>query len=406
MAHLHGVISSTHWELLRFVRDFDSRELWHEDGCRDMGQWLAGHFGMSVSQGRRWTDTAHALEKLPALARALQEATLCLDKVCHLARFATPETEVMLIKWAKRTSLNAVRRKAELSERAPEVEDVRAAHEARSVTWWTCDHIGSIYLHALLPAEQGATVTKALTRVAERLAEDPDGATTMEQRCADALFALASQHIAADADAARATVVISTELSALVSGDKLGEVEGYGVIHPETVRRIWCDSRVQMVVRDERGLPLHITPATRTIPGHMRREMLRRDGGCTFPGCGTRAFVDGHHVWPRELGGPHTLGNLTCLCHFHHKLVHEGGWRVQLDRDQRAEWYRPDGTRYEPGQPRPEPEPEPVPLGLTWDELEAWGKGELDELPANTDSRCLESRLGRTGLRPVAPASL
>lgn len=385
MAHLHGVISSTHWELLRFVREFDARGSWRQDGCRDMGQWLAGHFGIAVSQGRRWTQAAHALDRLPLISRALREGTLSLDKVCHLARFATADTEASLIKWAKTASLNAIRRKAELAERPPDSEELRAARDARFVRWWACDEVGSIFLEALLPADQGATVTKALRRVAEQMAEDPDGAATHDQRCADALFALASTHISSDADAARATIVVSTELDALVSGDRLCEVEGYGVMHPETVKRIWCDSRVQLVVRDGRGLPLHIAPATRSIPGYMRREMLRRDGGCTFPGCGTRAFVDGHHVWPREFGGPTALWNLTTACHFHHNLAHEGGWRVQLDRDQRAEWYRPDGTRYEPGQPRPAPEPEPIPIGLTFEELEAWAKGELEALPEGTE---------------------
>lgn len=385
MLHLRGVITSSHWELLAFVREFDLCQAWAQDGCRDMGQWLAGHFGIAVSQGRRWTQAAHALESLPATSRCLREGSLSLDKVCQLTRFATAETEHALVEWAQRASLNAIRRKADLAQAPADTEEVRAAQEARFVRWWGCDDVGSIFLEALLPADQGATVTKALGRMAEQLAEDPDGADTIEQRRADALWALASNHIAADADAARATVVISTELDSVISGDAVGEVEGYGVMHPETVRRIWCDSRVQLIVRDGRGLPLHICPATATIPHHLRREMMRRDGGCTFPGCGTRAFTDGHHVWPREFGGPTSLGNLTCLCHFHHKLVHESAWRVQLDRDGRADWYRPDGSPYSPGQSRAAPEPEPIPVGLSFRELEAWAKGELTELPEGTE---------------------
>ena len=385
IGHLHAAISATQWELLDFVREFDAREAWSADGCRDMGQWLAGHLGISVSAGNRWTHAAHALTSLPLLSKALRLGELSLDKVVQLARFATPEDESRLIKWAKRTSLNAVRRKAELTERPPERDEVKAAHEARFVSWWNCDDVGSIFIEGLLPAHEGAVVTKALRRIADRMAGDPDGAATNDQRCADALYALASQELASDADSDRATVVVSTELPALVDGDRLSEIEGVGSLHPATLQRICCDSRIQMVTRDPRGLPLDIGRASRTIPGYLRRELLQRDGGCTFPGCGTRAFVDGHHVWPWEWGGRTALENLIMACHFHHKLVHEGGWRVQLDRDQRAEWYRPDGSRYEPGQPRPAPEHEAVPLGLTWDELEAWGKGELEESPLSPE---------------------
>ena len=379
IGHLHAVISATQWELLDFVREFDAREAWSADGCRDMGQWLAGHLGISVSQGRRWTHAAHALESLPNLSAALRTGQLSLDKVVQLARFATPDDEVALIKWATRTSLNAVRRKAELAERPPERDEVKAAHEARFVSWWNCDDVGSIFIEGLLPAHEGAVVTKALRRIADRMADDPDGADTNDRRCADALYALASQELASDADADRATVVVSTELAALVERDRLAEVEDGSVLHPDTLSRICCDSRIQFVIRDSRGLPLDIGRTSRTIPGYMRREMLQRDGGCTFPGCGTRAFVDGHHVWPWEWGGRTALENLITVCHFHHKLVHESGWRVQLDGDQRAEWFRPDASRYDPAEPRPAPEPEAVPLGLNWDELEAWGRGELEE---------------------------
>lgn len=385
IGHLHRLISATQAELLEFAREFDGREAWRSDGCRDMGQWLAGHLGISVSQGRRWTHAAHALPRLPWLARALAEGTLSLDKVVHLARFATPENEAELIKWARRTSLNAVRRKAELSERPPDKDEVAAAHQSRFVSWWTCDDVGSIFLEGLLPAHEGAVVTKALRRIADRMAEDPDGADTNPQRCADALFALASQQLAEDPDADRATVVVSADLQALVDGDRLSEIDDTGSLHPATLQRLCCDSRFQFVIRDHRGLPLDIGRASRNIPGYLRRELLRRDGGCTFPGCGTRAFIDVHHVWPWEWGGCTAPENLTMVCHFHHTLVHEAGWRVQLDRDQRAEWYRPDRSRYEPGRPRPEPPPEPVPLGLTWDELEAWGKGELTEMPPGTE---------------------
>ena len=70
----------------------------------------------------------------------------------------------------------------------------------------------------------------------------------------------------------------------------------------------------------------------------------------------TRAFVQAHHVRHWEHGGATDLDNLVLVCHFHHKLVHELGWSVCLDRST-AQWFRPGGKRYNPGPDPPEPPP-------------------------------------------------
>jgi hypothetical protein len=38
------------------------------------------------------------------------------------------------------------------------------------------------------------------------------------------------------------------------------------------------------------------------------------------------------------------MSNLVQLCSFHHKLVHEGGYRVQIGPDASPEFRRPDGA--------------------------------------------------------------
>jgi hypothetical protein len=37
------------------------------------------------------------------------------------------------------------------------------------------------------------------------------------------------------------------------------------------------------------------------------------------------------------------------VCQFHHKLVHEFEWKVALTPTGETEWFRPDGSRFEPG---------------------------------------------------------
>ena len=383
MDEIETTIAFLRREQLRLVRERDRRRLWEKDGCRNMGQWLSGRLGISAFAGMRWTHAAHALEHLPLTSAAFERGNISFDKVLQLTRFASADTEKELLRYARRASVSALRKRADLATRPP-LEDHNDDHHARYVEWTRVNDSGAIRFEGLLPAAPGAIVTKALRRIADRLPEMPPlpqqveaqevpgwftadgdaqaipGETVMvrdglPQRYADALVVLCSGSIAEDHDPDRATVLVSTSLDALQGNDAGCELEGSGVIHPEIARRISCDCRLQFVLRRDDGTAAGIGRAARNIPGYLRREMLHRDGGCTFPGCGTRRFVDGHHIRHWEAGGPTDLDNLVTVCHFHHKLVHEFGWDVALDANQVAIWFRPDGRRYEPGPSRADP---------------------------------------------------
>ena len=51
--------------------------------------------------------------------------------------------------------------------------------------------------------------------------------------------------------------------------------------------------------------------------------------------------------WPR--GGPTDAGNLVLVCHAHHRLIHEGGWRLRGDPEGDLKWVRPIGRPLETG---------------------------------------------------------
>jgi hypothetical protein len=86
-------------------------------------------------------------------------------------------------------------------------------------------------------------------------------------------------------------------------------------------------------MRGKDGKPLDVTDKTRSIPRRVRRLLHARDQGCRFPGCGLRRFVDAHHIRHRAHGGTNELDNLVELCWFHHRLVHEGGWKLRFDSE-------------------------------------------------------------------------
>ena len=94
---------------------------------------------------------------------------------------------------------------------------------------------------------------------------------------------------------------------------------------------------------------MDISRMSREPSSWMMRQLRYRDHGCRFPGCGARAFTQAHHIVWWEHSGRTELPNLVLVCTFHHKLVHEHGWRITRHEDGSLDWFRPDGTRYRAG---------------------------------------------------------
>jgi hypothetical protein len=104
------------------------------------------------------------------------------------------------------------------------------------------------------------------------------------------------------------------------------------------------------VTRDPSGGPLDVGRRTRTIPPALRRALELRDAGCRFPGCGLR-FTDGHHVRHWIDGGETSLSNCMLLCSHHHRLMHEGGWRVEFWGRDVPVFIDPRGNQHCDGRP-------------------------------------------------------
>ena len=166
-------------------------------------------------------------------------------------------------------------------------------------------------------------------------------------RRAEALVALCSARSAGAPDLDRATLVIHARLEP--SGLGGCEVEDGPVIHPDTVERMLCHSRMQVVTEDRNGNVLGLGRTSREPSAWMVRQVRYRHRECRFPGCGARRFTEAHHIsWWRDGGGT-DLDNLVLICSFHHRLVHEYGWSMRRGTDCDVRWLHPDGTRYRAG---------------------------------------------------------
>jgi hypothetical protein len=307
-------------------------------------------YGISEWKARRWIASAHALENLPRISEAFSSGELGIDKVVELTRFAAPDSEADLIRWAKQVSCGAIRHKGDLALRQS-LDEVKDAEKSRTLSWWYFDENRRFGLQAELPAADGAVVEKALERLSEAIPVMPgeEDALFSDARRADALVALCSARIAADPDPDRATVVVHAQVGGLVSADGGCEIEGGPVIHRETARRLLCHARVQTMIEDEARQPVGLGRMSREPSGWMMRQLRYRDVECRFPGCGARRFTQAHHIRWWEHGGRTDLDNLLLVCTFHHKLVHEYAWTVKRESDGTATWFQPDGSPYRAG---------------------------------------------------------
>ncbi|MEX2421178.1 MAG: DUF222 domain-containing protein, partial [Actinomycetota bacterium] len=321
--------------MLAAILPVEAEGSWRGDGARDFSHWLSMRFGISEWKARRHLAAAHALESLPQLSSALTSGRLGLDKTLELARFATPDDESRLIRWAERVSPATVRRRGDKATRPP-ADDIEAAQAARFVRWCHDDESHLLNLEAAFPVTHGVKVARAIDRIARSLTPMPgEEHFALEARRADALVGICGASIAADPDADRATLVVHADLQTLIDGEGMVESEGGPLIPAVAAQRLLCDARVQTLVENRDGRVVQLAEIRREPPAWMVRQVRRRDQGCVFPGCGTQAFTEAHHIRFWSQGGRTDLDNLALVCSFHHRLVHEHRWRLE-----RA----PDGT--------------------------------------------------------------
>jgi hypothetical protein len=112
----------------------------------------------------------------------------------------------------------------------------------------------------------------------------------------------------------------------------------------ETARRLACDASIVALIEDEASEPLSVGRKTRSITSQLRRFLKARDKGCRFPGCTNTRHVDAHHIKHWANGGETKPSNLVCLCCFHHRKMHEGGFEVQMRDDGAVRFIKVDGS--------------------------------------------------------------
>ncbi|WP_427385063.1 DUF222 domain-containing protein [Janibacter sp. G56] len=206
----------------------------------------------------------------------------------------------------------------------------RVGHASRSVTR-SRGACGMALYRLEVPAEDAATLEAMFSTYAAPT-PGPDGERdprTAPQRRADALMETVRRGVQAPGPgrpgSARSQIVVTIPLATLA-----GELAGAGltdtgdVLPPDVIRRMACDAEFIPMVLGGRGEVLDVGQAARLFTPGQRRALIRRDAGCTFPGCTIPpAWTQAHHVDWWSHGGPTDLSNAALLCQRHHTHVHK-----------------------------------------------------------------------------------
>ncbi len=358
---LHRAAARLHAELLRTTAAFEAGAAWQADGAVTPAAWLRHEARVTEGAARDQLRTARLLrDDLPLTAAALAAGEIGSDHVRVIARAATAnpnrraslaEAEPLLIDAARRLGprmfATVVRRWADAVDPAAAVADEQRAHELRRLSISPTLH-GMVAIDGLLDPESGATLMAAVQALAAPGASE-DGRTSAQRR-ADALVELA--RMALDTGAMpqvagdRPHLLVAVDYRALSDGhggaQLLGAVRDLPLGATAT-QRLACDAMLTPLLMRS-GDPIDVGRSTRVVPQRLRRFLAARDGGCRFPGCDRPvAWCDAHHVVPWAHGGATDRSNLVLLCRRHHRAVHEGGFRLELD-GAAVSVSRPDGS--------------------------------------------------------------
>jgi hypothetical protein len=328
-AHLASLLRNERDAMADFLvalADFDRRRAWAELGHANLFSFLTRDLGLSNGAAAYRKTAANLVARFPEVADALRRGELCITSVVALAKVITPENRtVVLPRFFRLSKRDAMEIVAEL--KPVETPPMRAV--VTSVAPTTARSIEMPTMPAALdaPPPRGAS-----SRLADRLdASSPAEDRGLLSRPQANVVEPSSEPKPATvdpltADLRRLHLTVSKRFLDKLSAarDALSHAKP-GATSEQLLEAgldllLAQDAKRKGFVQKPRKTPPPSSDPDR-VPAHVRREVLRRDGGrCQVPLasggiCGSTYQVQmGHYPTPRARGGRPTLDNLRCEC--------------------------------------------------------------------------------------------
>ncbi|HWM19877.1 MAG TPA: DUF222 domain-containing protein, partial [Ilumatobacteraceae bacterium] len=218
-----------------------------------------------------------------------------------------------------------------------------------SVRRWVDKPSGMHHTHLALDPERDAKLWAAIdAQLATLKQHDGNSGSPIDVLLADAVVSAVSGERSGERRVPEICVHVDydTMLNGLHEHSVCETADGIP-LPPETVRRLACEAAIVPIVLNSNGEALDCGREVRVANRAQRRALRAMYRTCAYPGCDVSFDrCDIHHViaWLRH--GSTDLDNLLPLCGRHHHLVHEGRWRLALDKHRIITIHRPDGTRH------------------------------------------------------------
>ena len=406
LEQLHALSAQVDAALLSAVREVDRRDLGRTAGATSTATWLSGRLRVRPEHASRTVKLAAALDAgLPATAAASRAGRISVDHAGVIARAvqALPaeagpvvrgEAERMLVDQAAvfdpkdltglgRTVLNAV--DPDLADRhlaAQLAADETRAERSRELALHDDPHSTSTWVRGRLDPVTTEMLRIALEPLSAPMPSTADGPDLRNhsQRLGDGLAELLRRYLDSGASPTHAGekphLIITTTADNLHTGTGTATLLHTGTpISIHTAQPHTCDATISHHTPannaggpgsgksaragngrgsghasgngngGSRGIGSEpkLSDGVRLFTGKLRRLLELRDRGCAFPGCNRPPpWCHAHHITPYSQGGPTTLTNGVLLCGHHHRLIHQGHWKIHLTPDHTPQFTPPD----------------------------------------------------------------
>src|SRR5579859_5254835 len=311
------------------------------EGAASAVAWMRNTCNMSGASAADRLCVGRELESLPRIARALSSGQIGYQSaavLCHLREQLEDKRDLFdedeMLDMARRHTVAELRLLCRYARYAADPDGFCRDEEERFDRRRL--HISALadgmhVIDGVLDPVGGAAVRTALEALATSGAKDD---RKHSQRMADALVELT--HHALDEGrlpsrrGVKPHVSLTTTLEALKGelGAPAVDVELSLPVSTRTLERFACDCTMSRVLLADSQV-IDVGRATRVVSGPTRRALKARDKGCRWPGCDRPiSWTSPHHIEFWAHGGKTNVAELVSVCHFHHRQVHEGGWRV------------------------------------------------------------------------------
>lgn len=322
-------------DMTLLIEEFDRLKGYERWGLSGTPAWLEAHLGLAPESARERVRVARATRTLPKIAAAMRAGVLCYGRARAITRIATRETEAFWLARAKTVGSGRLEREVRAARIRAIAEDPALQAAERRCTVRTLPS-GMERVEADLPATDAAVLRKALelagrdVDVSQETDADLRGSPIPARRRADALTSLARCYLSGGTGSTpsrqqdRFHIVI-----ALDEQSKTARFPSGVQVADSTLERLILEAKLSLLLKPAREE--ETIRELRGVSRRMRREILRRDRICQYPGCRNASYLEAHHRVFVSRGGRHVRSNLIALCTFHHDVIHKPGYTLGIE---------------------------------------------------------------------------